>query len=625
MFLGIKQLLSIFPNSPTMKFNTALLFFLSGLAIYLFKHKLIFFQKMYLFIVGVILFISFFTVVGYFFTLPFLLDNFFIQDNYSIMNSGKMSLGTAFSFSLIGIGFITLSINKQQAKLISQISFITVLLIAFLGIITYLLAIPGENKTIFFETMAIHTSVLFLVISMYLVLQTKRTGYLKFFFTDLSGSNFIRKSFLFIIIFPLALSYLLVFLITNNILKIDFGIIVYTIILIVVVLSYLSIIGKQNNKIDSKNLELSQTLTIKNQELRQYNEAINRVAIVVVVDIKGKMKWVNNHFCEVTQYSKEELIGNTFRMLDSNYHSKDYFKNLWSTILKGENWSGKIRNRAKDGSFYWVQTAIIPLKDQSEKVYEFMTIQEDITTIKEEAVILEKRNLSLEKRNRELEQFTYIASHDLQEPLRTITSFSELLYKTYPKESLNNTAKKSLVFIKQSTERMQILIKGLLDYARIGKKELPEEVDLGDVLNNVVKDLNTIINRTNTIITIGELPKVVGYPVSLRLLFQNIITNAIKFRRPDSISKIKIFVERKRGYWKFSIQDNGIGIAENQREKIFMIFQRLHLKDEYEGSGIGLAHCQKIVEIHNGEIWVDAAPEGGSIFHFTISDEIDSL
>jgi PAS domain S-box-containing protein len=217
----------------------------------------------------------------------------------------------------------------------------------------------------------------------------------------------------------------------------------------------------------------------------------------------------------------------------------------------------------------------------------------------------------------EIEQFTYIASHDLQEPLRTLISFSKLLNGSYS-ANLTENQLKFLSFINDSATRMQNLVKGLMEYSMLGKEKVKTDVNCNKILEEVISDMSESISSSNATITIGNLPIINGYSTELRLLFQNLINNALKFGKKDVPPQIKISSERKSGDWLFSIQDNGIGIDIKDKDKIFVIFKRMHNRDEYEGSGIGLAHCKKIVELHGGSIWIESTPGIGSLFMFTI-------
>lgn len=230
-----------------------------------------------------------------------------------------------------------------------------------------------------------------------------------------------------------------------------------------------------------------------------------------------------------------------------------------------------------------------------------------------------QRTSELERKNKELEQFAYVASHDLQEPLRTTTGFVEALRKQY-KGMLDEHADRYLDYIAQSSDRMKTLIKDLLDYSRIGREKQFVPVNCNVMLTEVLCDLDTVIRESQATIKIGELPVVNAFPTELKLLFQNLISNSIKFRRRGVPPLIRVDVQPRNGYWKFSVQDNGIGIDPSHQDRIFIIFQRLHNRSDYEGSGIGLAHCKKIVELHGGEIWVESAAGKGSTFYFTIAE-----
>lgn len=230
------------------------------------------------------------------------------------------------------------------------------------------------------------------------------------------------------------------------------------------------------------------------------------------------------------------------------------------------------------------------------------------------------RTAEMESKNKELEQFAYVASHDLQEPLRTISGFVELLQKQY-RGKFDANADKLLDYISQASDRMKVLIKDLLDYSRIGREKEFRQVDCNNLLAEVLADLDQIIKESGATVQAEQLPVLHAYPTELKLLFQNLITNSIKFHKPGLAPAVVIGSEKENGHWKFSVRDNGIGIDQQFAERIFIIFQRLHNRSQYEGSGIGLAHCKKIAELHGGHIWVESEPGEGSRFFFTIGHE----
>lgn len=230
---------------------------------------------------------------------------------------------------------------------------------------------------------------------------------------------------------------------------------------------------------------------------------------------------------------------------------------------------------------------------------------------------IEESNNKINIKNKELEQFAYIASHDLQEPLRTVTSFIDLLKEEFEAELPENGGI-YLNFISEAAVRMRKLISGLLEYSKIGNNRVFQEVDCNDLVNSSLDDLGVAISDSKAVVHVEDLPKVNGSEVELRSLFQNLIANAIKFKKEGVNPEVKISSKFEKGKWVFCIADNGIGISKEYRDKIFIIFQRLHDRSEFEGTGIGLAHCRKIVEGHNGQIWVESGLNEGSSFYFTI-------
>jgi signal transduction histidine kinase len=219
--------------------------------------------------------------------------------------------------------------------------------------------------------------------------------------------------------------------------------------------------------------------------------------------------------------------------------------------------------------------------------------------------------------NKELEQFAYIASHDLQEPLRTVSNYMQVFEEDYI-ELLDDNARGYLNSVNNATKRMSVLIKSLLDFSRLGYNKKLVLVDTNKLIKEVIADLGTMIKTSDALIEVEEMPELYLYEIEMRQVFQNLITNAIKFHRKETPPIILIRSEKINAVWRFSVSDMGIGIAAAHFERIFDIFQRLHTEEKIEGSGIGLANCKKIIQLHGGEIWVESKPEQGTTFHFTI-------
>lgn len=224
----------------------------------------------------------------------------------------------------------------------------------------------------------------------------------------------------------------------------------------------------------------------------------------------------------------------------------------------------------------------------------------------------------LEIKNKELEQYAYVAAHDLQEPLHTMSSLVDLLRED-GSEKLSAQGRVYLDYIGQAAGRMTSLIQDLLNYSRIGSTEVPQQVDCNELVNQVMADLHQRIQVTSAQIQVAPLPMLKAYPTALRQLFHNLITNAIKFQPSGQIPRIEITSKKMEDGWLFSIKDNGIGIPREQHESVFVLFKRLHRKDTYAGNGIGLTYCRKAVEMHNGDIWIDSEPGKGSAFTFFLN------
>jgi PAS domain S-box-containing protein len=235
--------------------------------------------------------------------------------------------------------------------------------------------------------------------------------------------------------------------------------------------------------------------------------------------------------------------------------------------------------------------------------------------VQERTVELATANKELASSNAELEQFAYVASHDLQEPLRMITSFTQLLVSRY-RGNLDTDADEFIHFIADGAKRMSSLINDLLEYSRVGTRGRPlSPTDCSTVFELACNNLRVAIEEAGATITRDPLPKVMGDEIQLLQLFQNLIGNAVKFRGEQPV-KVHVGVEPQKGNWLFRISDNGIGIEPQHAERIFIIFQRLHNRLQYPGTGIGLAICKKIVERHGGRIWVESEPGAGATFCF---------
>jgi PAS domain S-box-containing protein len=327
------------------------------------------------------------------------------------------------------------------------------------------------------------------------------------------------------------------------------------------------------------------------------------------------IRYVNPRFEALTGYSSDELIGSDPLQLVIA-EDRQLVHDCAVAMLKGERETEyEYRIAHKSGDTRWIMENLVSIEYEGRRAALGNYI--DITERKRADQELEKTLHELARSNEELGQFAYVASHDLQEPLRMVASFTQLLGRRY-KGKLDEDADEFIRYAVDGVNRMQQLINDLLDYSRVGTRGNPMvAVDCNRVAERVLDSLYVRIQENDATIDLQPLPVVTADPVQMEQLLQNLVGNALKYRGEAS-PVVRVSASEEDGGWHFEVKDNGIGIDPAYAERIFVIFQRLHGKEEYEGTGIGLAICKKIVDRHGGHIWVESNPEGGSTFHFTL-------
>ena len=487
------------------------------------------------------------------------------------------------------------------------------------------------------------------------------------------------------------------------------------------------------------------------QELAEQKFALDQHAIVAVTDLQGTITYVNDRFSATTQYSREEAIGQNYRIVNSGYHPKEFFQQMYDTLGKGRVWHGEIRNRAKDGSIFWVDATSVPLLDSEGKPRQYITIRTDITARKrleevrehlaavvessddaiisktlngmvtawnsgaerlfgyssaesvgkpmdrllpleratEESDILARiargervdhfetvrvrkdgkrvdisatispvkdssgaivgvakiarditqrktseveilklndeleekvklRTAQLEAANKELETFSYSVSHDLRAPLRHISGFSQLLVEEFG-ANLAPGARHYLDRIQAGTQNMGVLVDELLHLARVGRHALNRRTtNLKELVAEVITLLLPESEGRQVEWAISDLSTAQCDPVLVRQIFQNLLSNALKFTRPRAQAVIEVSCREEDGQPVFMVRDNGIGFNMKYVDKLFGVFQRLHRAEDFEGTGIGLATVQRIVHKHGGQVWAEGELDKGAAFYFTL-------
>jgi PAS domain S-box-containing protein len=366
------------------------------------------------------------------------------------------------------------------------------------------------------------------------------------------------------------------------------------------------------------------------KEIVDLKSALDEHSIVAITDPQGKITYVNDKFCAISKYSREELLGQDHRILNSGYHPKEFMRGLWTTITQGRVWHGEIKNKAKDGSYYWVDATIVPFLNDQGKPRQYVAIRTDITERKAAEEKIGQMNTELEQRvvertaqlqtaNEELEAFSYSASHDLRAPLRHVLGFVDLLQKEAG-PSLSEKSLCHLTTVSQAVKRMGNLIDVLLAFSRIGKSGMQKtEVNLDQLVRETLGDFQADTQKRNIAWEIHPLPAVRADHALLRLALANLISNAVKFTGTRALAKIEIGCASSGGdETVIFIRDNGVGFDPRYAGKLFGVFQRLHSQDEFDGTGIGLANVQRIIHRHGGRTWAEGAVDGGATFYFSI-------
>ena len=368
-------------------------------------------------------------------------------------------------------------------------------------------------------------------------------------------------------------------------------------------------------------------------------EEMNEGALVI--SETGVILYCNNRFSEMIGVQPEQLTGS-----DLISHIGESEKSKFETLLyagKEGRSSGVFLFQPKVNSLKYLHFSFCPLSFGG--IGDVCIMAADITELKKiETELIDARE-NLENQvadrtekltatlkeltssneqlifqnqiNQTLEQVIYISSHNLQEPLRTISNYIHVLTEDYS-GSFDERAASYLESVNEAAKRMKMQVKALLDTSRLGRGSAKVQADLNVLVRNVISDLSSMIINSGADIEVSEMPLLNVFEIEIFMLFQNLISNAIKFSRKGVHPRIKIYSEESDAYWKFSVSDEGIGIAKTHFDRIFIMFQRLHPDSEYEGNGIGLANCKKIVDLHHGTIWVDSVLGKGSTFNFTI-------
>ncbi|MCB0761473.1 MAG: PAS domain S-box protein [Flavobacteriales bacterium] len=338
------------------------------------------------------------------------------------------------------------------------------------------------------------------------------------------------------------------------------------------------------------------------------------------IDTNGCWRYISNNFTNITGYPVNDLIG--VQMTD--YRSSEERALFVETIKKLRDHpegfadlEGKFR--CANGEYIRISASGVPIFNESGELAYYRGSTTNITERVKAQEALMKTMRDLQSSNQELEQFAYAASHDLQEPVRLMTSYAQLL-ETRLIDNMDEDTNRYLSYIVQSGKRMRTLIQSLLEFSRLGRQDINLMVTQpAEIISTVLEDLAVTIQQSKATISVREIPLVISDPLLMRRIFQNLISNAIKFSRKGENPRIKISAIPHDQVVQITVEDNGIGIKSDFSEEVFTIFKRLHARDQYEGTGIGLTVCRKLIELHGGKIWIESVPDQGTKVHFTLA------
>jgi len=610
--LRLEALQNLIPGHISMHFNTAVCFVLLSAALLIHnRNRYKGGHRVSTILSAIVLLVGVTTFSQQLLHNDFGIDYVFFRNHQNPFYPGRVSPLTALGLSLMSVATIGINTTRQRFIMLCQYIFHAITIIAFIIIIGYIYDVPALYNLSYFTIMAFHTALAFLLLSASASLINPSVGITGIFTGNRMGNVMARRLFSQILVAVLLIGYLRILSHRYHWLSAEVGI---ALLIVSFILVSLFLIWKKANILNQ--LEL-------NMEIAQENLRIGVESApyaLILSDEAGKITQVNFETEKLYGYRNDELIGKNIELIipkelqDHYRHDGGSFFKSPDVISKGMD--DNVHAVRKNGSTFPVEIVLTPITTHNGVSVLASVI--DVTCRKANEVIITNQVRELQLKNQELEHFNYIASHDLQEPLRTVSNYIMLLEEDYP-EQINDEIRMHLGTMNSAVSRMSQLVRSLLDYGRLGKNKKLSLTNCDTLVHNVIADLNGLIKKNHATITItNDMPTLYAYETEMRQLFQNLINNAIKFTRKDVDPQITIGCKKRKGFYEFSVSDNGIGIDPKYFNDIFHIFQRLNSNEEYKGYGIGLANCRKIAEMHGGEIWVTSQPGEGSTFTFKI-------
>jgi PAS domain S-box-containing protein len=506
---------------------------------------------------------------------------------------GRMAPNTAVGLILLGAALVTAGVRRmpwQPAELLALAGG----MIGWLGVIGYAADLPALLHVGGFLRIALPTAICFVVAGVAVTVGPARGRLAGLVASDGPAGPLVRRLFTAVVLVPPLVALPLRAVHSQG----------TTVLVLIAVLAvvFLSIV-----------VSFAVSLAAAAPEAQERAELLDLAhdAVIVRDPVTSRISYWNREAEELYGYAAEDARGCvTHDLLATRF--PEPLESIYAALLERGRWEGELDHRRADGARLLVSSRQALKRGLDGEPASIIELNSDITERK-------RAERALARSNVELEQFASVTSHDLQEPLRTINGFADLLVRRH-EAALDDEGRRYLDFIMSGTVRMQALIDGMLSYARVGRGGQSAELhDSGALVAAALGALDGTVVATGAQIEVGELPPVVANGAALTQVFQNLIANALKFS-DAATPVVAITAERDGDAWRFAVADNGIGIDPAQADRVFRMFQRLHADGHYDGTGIGLAICKRIVEGHGGRIWCEPRAEGGTVFQFTLPD-----
>lgn len=617
--LNISMLESPGPDFSTVKSDLALCFVLIGISLWLLQTRIINKRNQQIahVLAVIVVLIGFLTIMEYISSLSFGIDQILFRESPGALNTlspNRMEFIAALNLSLVGTALLLLGKRIEKHKPAQYLGIIVGILslMAFMG---YIYHISNHYMEYNYTEAAIYAVILFMLVSSAVLFARPDKGIMKVLTGTGLGSTLAWRLIPVVIIISLLLGYFHLLWQQDGFYDTPFETTAIIISMIILLLIVIWINVNSLNKIDYKHRETAEDVKRLADIVESSDDAI------ISKDLNSIISSWNRGAEMMYGYSASEMVGKHISTLMTS-HEWEKVSNLVEEVKAGKSAAQyEAKRLRKDGTEIDISVTLSPIKNYEGEISGISVIARNISKRKKAEAKLKETVDELKRSNDELQQFAYITSHDLQEPLRTIASFTQLLEKRY-KSRLDSDADEYIDFVVDAAIRMKEMIQGLLYYSRVGTKGGEfKATDTEEVLKTALSNLHATIQENKAEITHGNLPIVIADKRQLIQLFQNLIGNAMKFRKPGVHPKIRIMavMDEKKNEYIFSVSDNGIGMEPEYSGKIFEVFKRLHTIDEYRGAGIGLAISKRILERHGGHIWVKSSLGKGSTFYFTLT------